>query len=394
MAAVSNLPAYPAMPSLVCTTTEFRETSDSLLLRNYAEHRDQRAFTAFVERHLDAVYSTALRRLSGDSHLAQDVTQQVFTATARKAASLATHRVLSGWLYISTCFAAAKAVRAEQRRRHYETASYVMSSLIHVPVLDAEWREVRPVLDHALGALNTSDREALLLRYFESCSFPQIAARLDLTENAARMRVEQALEKLRLRLVKHGIRSTSGALTAALTAHMVSAAPAGMVGAIVGGATSALAASSSTVAVFGWITTPKLSFVSAALILGTAAVEIQREKQQQAILEQEQNRLRREIDTAAIPPAQRAALTQIANEVAQFRRDEAELERLESKARALRQHLASRITNATLTTTTAPANRPKLGTVPLADLDQLPIPKVQTRPVYPQELSAAGVTAR
>ena len=102
---------------------------DSELLRRYAEEESEEAFAELVRRHLDLVYSTALRRLAGDTHLAQDVAQSVFTALARKAPSLAGRTALTGWLYLGSHHAAAQAVRGEQRRRIRETEASTMHEL-------------------------------------------------------------------------------------------------------------------------------------------------------------------------------------------------------------------------------------------------------------------------
>src|SRR5438094_779162 len=96
-------------------------TDDAELLRCYADAGSESAFSELVARHLPLVYSAALRQVGGDSHLAQDVTQSVFTDLARKAGPVARRlsderHVLSGWLYTSTRFAASKLVRAERRR--------------------------------------------------------------------------------------------------------------------------------------------------------------------------------------------------------------------------------------------------------------------------------------
>jgi DNA-directed RNA polymerase specialized sigma24 family protein len=95
-------------------------TTDGELMHDYAETRSEEAFTELVRRHLDLVYSAAIRQVNGDMHLAQDVAQVVFSDLARKAGSLAGRPVLTGWLYTSTHFAAAKAVRAERRRQAHE----------------------------------------------------------------------------------------------------------------------------------------------------------------------------------------------------------------------------------------------------------------------------------
>ena len=89
---------------------------DSELLARYAEEGSEMAFTELVRRHVDLVHSAALRQVGGNAALAQDVTQTVFIDLARKARTLSSRTVLTGWLYTSTRFAAAKQVRSEQRR--------------------------------------------------------------------------------------------------------------------------------------------------------------------------------------------------------------------------------------------------------------------------------------
>ncbi len=91
--------------------------SDSELLGEYARRNSQDAFAELVQRHINLVYSTALRQVGGDAHLAQDVAQTVFTALARKGRRLLRRQSLSGWLYTCARFAGAEAVRTESRRR-------------------------------------------------------------------------------------------------------------------------------------------------------------------------------------------------------------------------------------------------------------------------------------
>src|SRR5947208_15775012 len=90
---------------------------DSELLRRYAEHRDEAAFETLVQRHVNLVFSAALRQTDGDAQTAEDVTQTVFADLARKAGSLSRRGGITGWLYTGTRFAAAKMRRDEQRRK-------------------------------------------------------------------------------------------------------------------------------------------------------------------------------------------------------------------------------------------------------------------------------------
>lgn len=159
------------------------DQTDSQLLRAYAEDRSEPAFAELVRRHVDFVYSAALRMVC-DSHLAQEVTQGVFVALAKNTAQLSDRPVLSGWLHRTAQNIAAQTVRTEVRRRAREQEAVAMNELLaHEP--DAAWENVAPHLDAALGELSEPDRDALLLRYFERKSAREMAATLNVSEEAA-----------------------------------------------------------------------------------------------------------------------------------------------------------------------------------------------------------------
>src|ERR1041385_5621715 len=63
-------------------------TRDSELLRLYSEQKSEAAFAELVSRHVDLVHSAAKRQVNGDSHLAQDVAQMVFSELSRQAQHL------------------------------------------------------------------------------------------------------------------------------------------------------------------------------------------------------------------------------------------------------------------------------------------------------------------
>src|SRR3954470_17071911 len=95
---------FRALLQMAGVTRKMAMVDDRELLRRYARHQAEEAFAELVQRHLPLVYSAALRQVGGDRHMAQDVTQSVFSDLARKAASLAQHELLTGWLYTSTRF--------------------------------------------------------------------------------------------------------------------------------------------------------------------------------------------------------------------------------------------------------------------------------------------------
>ncbi|HEX3719487.1 MAG TPA: sigma-70 family RNA polymerase sigma factor [Verrucomicrobiae bacterium] len=199
--------------------------TDSELLRRYARERSERAFEELVRRRINLVYSAALRQVNNDTHLAEDVTQAVFTDLARKAAKLARHPSLTAWLYTSTRFAAANTRRAEHRRGLREKEAHAMNVIHPASEHQPDWSQIRPLLDDAMHTLEADDREALLLRHFEQRSYSEIGSRFGLAEDAARMRVNRALGKLRDELAKRGMTSTVLAIATLLANNAVEAAP-------------------------------------------------------------------------------------------------------------------------------------------------------------------------
>jgi len=214
--------------------------TDGELLQRYVRDRSESAFTELVTRHLNLVHAAALRQVNGDAHLAEDVTQSVFADLARKASKLLAHGSLTGWLYTSTRFIAANVRRTEQRRIAREQEVHAMNVILAQPDPQPEskpdWSQLNPVLDEAMHQLEEPDREAVLLRHFQNQSYAEIGVRIGLTENAARMRVERALEKLHRILTQQGVALTVLALAALLSANAVMAAPAGLAAKVVAGA--------------------------------------------------------------------------------------------------------------------------------------------------------------
>ncbi len=240
---------------------------DAELLRQYCAARAENAFAELVRRHLNLVYFAALRRAGGNETLAKEIAQDVFTALARQAASLAHHATLAGWLYTTTRFTATKALRAERRRKDREQEAHLMSEPTTEEAHVADWERLRPLLDAALDELNERDREAVLLRCLQGQPFSAIGATLNLSEDAARMRVDRALDKLHTLLAKRGVTSTSAALAAVLATQAVATAPAGLAVSIVSSALSgtAVAAAAGSLATM-------IYFMSASKIVVSVAV--------------------------------------------------------------------------------------------------------------------------
>lgn len=200
---------------------------DAALLHRYTEDGSEAAFTELVGRHVDLVYGAALRR-TGDPHRAADVAQQVFTNLARNARKLSRHSVLAAWLHTATRNAALNLMISEERRRARETEVLALEPVAPEGGTNPDWEKLGPLLDAAIDELPETDRAAVVLRFLQRRPFAEIGVALRTTEDAARMRTDRALDKLRVALARRGITSSAAALAVVVSGQPLVSAPAGL----------------------------------------------------------------------------------------------------------------------------------------------------------------------
>ncbi len=196
---------------------------DLTLLREYARRNSGEAFAAIVSRYVNLVYSVAMRQVR-NQHLAEEITQAVFIILARKAASLGPKTILPSWLCRTARYASANALTIQRRRQRREQEAH-MQSILNESEPDT-WREIAPLLDNAMEQLGQKDHDAVVLRFFEGRNFKEVGAARGASEDAAKMRVNRALEKLRKFFAKHGVASTTAIIAGTISANSVQAAPA------------------------------------------------------------------------------------------------------------------------------------------------------------------------
>jgi RNA polymerase sigma factor (sigma-70 family) len=284
--------------------------SDYQLLRSYAQHRSEAAFTELVRRHVDLVYSAAFRMVR-DAHLAEDVTQGAFVALAQNAGQLSDRLVLSGWLHRTAQNLASKSIRTEVRRRAREQEAVAMNDL-HDP--DPVWEHIAPHLDAALGELSEPDRDAMMLRYFQRKSAREMAQTLGTTEDAAQRRVSRAVERLREFFAKRGVTVGASGLVVLISANAVQAAPAGLAltistaAALVGTSIATTVSATATKAIVMTALQKTLITATLTLAVGTGIYQarqtsrlrdqVQTLRQQQAPLAEQIQQLEQERDEA------------------------------------------------------------------------------------------------
>ncbi len=193
------------------------------LLTEFRESQAENAFAGLVRHYTNLVYSVARRRTGNDVQ-AGEITQLVFIRLARTAPRLKDDFELVAWLHRTTVNASIDFWRSESRRRAREEQAVSMQ--LESSATDDAWHTLAPALDQALNELAETDRRTLLLRFFQGQSMRELGAALGISEDAAKMRVSRALERLRDHLARSGVTCGVAALGALLTERAVEAAPA------------------------------------------------------------------------------------------------------------------------------------------------------------------------
>jgi len=254
---------------------------DIALLREFAEHDSELAFAEIVARHVGKVYSVALRH-TRNPHQAEDITQAVFVIFARKARSFSRRVVLSGWLYQTARLTAVTFIRGEIRRAQREQEA-IMQTSTNANEPDF-WPQIAPLLDEALAGLGEKDRNAVVLRFFDGKSMKDVGSALGGSEDAAKMRVNRAVEKLRSFFSIRGVALSGAAIVGTVSANSVQAAPAGLaksatfIAMAKGSMTTASISTlvKGTMKIMTWIKVKTAIGVAAAglLVAGTATVTV------------------------------------------------------------------------------------------------------------------------
>jgi len=312
-------------------------TDDHALLREFTDSQSETAFAALVQRHVNLVYSAARRR-TGDDHLAEEITQAVFIILARKAGAIGAQTILTGWLYRTIQYAAADALRQQRRRLQREHQAFMEATLTPNETDDA-WKQIAPVLDGAMDTLNERDRNAVLLRYFENKPLAEVGAALGVSEDAARLRVNRALEKLRATLTKSGVTLGVTTIAGAVTANAIQAAPFALATNIT---SAALTGTSLTLATIAMTTLQKFAVTAALTVTIGAGIfeakqasDVRKENKkllaQQAPMAEQIRQLQRERDRAT------NMIADLEEDFAKNKKDNSELLKLRGAVTQLRE---------------------------------------------------------
>jgi RNA polymerase sigma factor (sigma-70 family) len=195
---------------------ETEEATDAALLSRFISGRDERAFTALVNRHGPLVLQVC-RRVLGDSDDTEDAFQAVFLVLARKAATVR-REALAAWLHGVARRVALKARSARARRFHAaRPLAAPPADARPDPLAELSARELLLSVDEELQRLPEVYRLPVILCCLEGRSLEEAAHQLGWTPGSVKGRLERGRARLRTRLLRRGL-----TLSAALAAVEVS----------------------------------------------------------------------------------------------------------------------------------------------------------------------------
>lgn len=184
------------------------ESADSFPahLRSALRDREAGALATFYDAYFDRLYGY-VRRLVGEQHLAEDLTQEIFMHVIERLGSYDPSRALRPWVFTI----ATNKVRDHWRSRSHqrnrgevsleldETGGWARADTPR-PDQELAGAERSARIERAIQELPESMRLTLILRYYKQLSFAEIGEIVERNEAAVRKRYSRALEELRQRL--------------------------------------------------------------------------------------------------------------------------------------------------------------------------------------------------
>jgi RNA polymerase sigma factor (sigma-70 family) len=254
--------------------------SDAAELDRFVRERSDEAFRVLVEKYTNMVYATCLRGLGGDHSAAEEAVQSVFALLARKAGGIRRPGALAAWLFKTANWVVVSAKREAARRGRREAEAALRMEGVRRMAKESAGRafdqEEQALLNDAIAALRTKQRDAIVMHFLHGRSRREVAAALGCSEDALRMRIDYGLKKLRSHFARKGIVLSLGVLTAGLTIEGTTSASAGLTALCCAAGRGATSIYVNTVAkgalkMMFWAKVKAVAFVvSGVLVLGAA----------------------------------------------------------------------------------------------------------------------------
>ena len=188
------------------STGEVLVLDDAAALDRYAKAGDPRAFEVLVHRYQAMVVHTCQRVMKSSTD-AEDAAQETFLKLARRAGEIRSN--VAAWLHACALRTSIDLLRARGTQRRAEAGVVDVDAQTSDDV-ERTWREIKPLLDDAIAALDESDRDLIVSRFLVGRPQIEMAREAGVNPGTMHRRIDAALEKLRKELTKRGVAPAIG----------------------------------------------------------------------------------------------------------------------------------------------------------------------------------------
>jgi len=244
--------------------------SDEALAEEFRRRRDRDALSELISRY-DQRITAFLLKLLRDPHQAQEASQETFLRMLRGLDGYRADLPFRPWLY-RIALNAARSLRtreAEQARRERTAA---LSRPEKDTAVNPAEKALRKEVESSVDRLPETQKEAILLHYFQGLSHSEVASALEIPAGTVATRIHGGLESLRGRLAALGLAVAAGALEELLGAGNVEAAPSSLRAAVLAETAGAASGNSAPLGLMKGllVANPTLSSKIAVLVLCVA----------------------------------------------------------------------------------------------------------------------------
>jgi len=176
-------------------TTGKTKLEDVELIRLFLKTQRSDYFSMLYQRYSSKVYSKCIFMLKNEAK-AKDATQEIFTKIFLNLSKFSERSKFSTWVYSITYNFCIDTIRKQKKEKklfsdELENAPDIVEEVPDEALLEMEVKRLGKVLD----TIPSGDRAVLLMKYQDELSIKEIAAILDKTESAIKMKIKRAKHK-------------------------------------------------------------------------------------------------------------------------------------------------------------------------------------------------------
>lgn len=169
--------------------------SDLEVIRTYLKTQQSTYFSLLYNRYSTKVYSKCISLLKNEA-MAQDATQEIFTKIFLNLAKFNEKSKFSTWVYSITYNFCIDYIRRKKKEKkifsdEMENAPDIVEDIPDEELLQMEVKRLKEVLEK----IPVGDKAILLMKYQDELSIKEIAASLEKSESAIKMKIKRAKHK-------------------------------------------------------------------------------------------------------------------------------------------------------------------------------------------------------